>query len=294
MASEFEKAQHKSDLARTSRQSPAMLDHALEATRDIFLQGIAPDPTRVASVLSDADALMRTRVLTRLQQERGNAYVQRVVAESRGKPNRLPRQSQTEISNRVQLQTEEEEEPSPASAENISEAESAAEVEEGTEAAEEEAVPGEGEVGAEIDAPDSLIADSATEVPNPQLEEETEEAAEESTTSLTPISRCPAGEVVLTHQPVSVARVPAAGRARASQVVLEFIPDEKKDASGPMGIIHVRVKGKEVARFFARGGPPPSQRGWDPYNPGHYIAPTPAGRYKLGLGMAVIAPSWKY
>ena len=102
MASEFEKAQRKSDSARTTRQSPAMLDHALDATRDVFLKGIAPDPTRVASVLSDADATTRTRVLTRLQQKRGNAYVQRVVAESRGKLNWLQSQTQTEKEEEIQ------------------------------------------------------------------------------------------------------------------------------------------------------------------------------------------------
>jgi hypothetical protein len=59
-----------------------------------------------------------------------------------------------------------------------------------------------------------------------------------------------------------------------------------------MGIIHVRVKGKEVARFFARGGPP--FRGRDPNAPSHFIAPTPAGRYRLGYGMAVTAPSWAF
>ncbi|MGH2370787.1 MAG: DUF4157 domain-containing protein [Chloroflexota bacterium] len=68
-----------------------------EAVRDAFLRGAGPAPEQVASALSGADSVARARALGRLQRERGNAYVQRVVAESRGLPGRLVGLSQPEM-----------------------------------------------------------------------------------------------------------------------------------------------------------------------------------------------------
>jgi hypothetical protein len=68
-----------------------------EAVRDSFLRGAGPKPEDVAAGITGADAVSRARVLRRLQQERGNAYVQRVVAEAQGTPGRLVGLSQDEM-----------------------------------------------------------------------------------------------------------------------------------------------------------------------------------------------------
>jgi hypothetical protein len=244
-----------------------------ETEADALLRGTAPNPAGLASALSGADGATRVRAVNRLQQERGNVYVQRVVAGARR-------------ATHVQRQAGEEEPPGTTAAGNAPEMEPQAErVREGEEGAD------TGEVGAELEARDALAANSATQAPNPEIEAQTEEMTEAGVPPGMHISRCPAGTIRIQRK-----KAPPAGPARAgaSQVTLEFIPDEKLDANGPLGVIHVRVKGKEVARFFARGGPPPSKRGRDPYAPGHFIAPTPAGRYKLGPGIPAIAPSWAF
>jgi hypothetical protein len=72
-----------------------------EAVRDTFLKGTGPTPSGVAAGLDNADAVTRSRALSRLQRERGNAYVQRVVAEARGTPGRLVGMSQSEMVDEV-------------------------------------------------------------------------------------------------------------------------------------------------------------------------------------------------
>ena len=52
-------------------------DNAVHAS---FLKGAGVQRANVATALSSADGMVRARVIHRLQQERGNAYVQRVVA----------------------------------------------------------------------------------------------------------------------------------------------------------------------------------------------------------------------
>lgn len=68
-----------------------------DAVRDAFLQNAGSTPASVAAALSGADAATKARVVSRLQQERGNAYVQRVMAETRGMPGRLVGQSQSDM-----------------------------------------------------------------------------------------------------------------------------------------------------------------------------------------------------
>jgi hypothetical protein len=68
-----------------------------DASRDAFLRGAGAEPATVASALSGADGATRSHALSRLQRERGNAYVQRVVAEARGAPGRLVGQPQSEM-----------------------------------------------------------------------------------------------------------------------------------------------------------------------------------------------------
>jgi len=72
-----------------------------EAVRDAFLKGAGPMPTDVAAGLNSADAVTRSRAINRLQQERGNAYVQRVVEEARGAPGRLVGLSQPDMVDEV-------------------------------------------------------------------------------------------------------------------------------------------------------------------------------------------------
>jgi len=76
-------------------------------------------------------------------------------------------------------------------------------------------------------------------------------------------------------------------------VALEFIPDEVTDWNGcPVGVIHVRVRGKEVAAFYARGGPGLS--GKDPENPKARFGPTTSGTRKLGRPEAHYGSTWKF
>lgn len=72
-----------------------------ESVRDAFLKGAGPDPSSVASALSTADGSLRASAVSRLQQERGNAYVQRVVSEAKGSPGRLVGLSQPEMVDEV-------------------------------------------------------------------------------------------------------------------------------------------------------------------------------------------------
>jgi hypothetical protein len=68
-----------------------------EASRDAFLQTAGADPAALASALASADGPTRSHAVHRLQRDRGNAYVQRVVAEARGTPGRLVGQPQSEM-----------------------------------------------------------------------------------------------------------------------------------------------------------------------------------------------------
>src|SRR5207245_1680573 len=102
MSNEFESDQfnqvHESaqqSEARRFQEAPG--ESEAEATRDAFLKGAGPQPAGVASALSNADATLRGQALSRLQQERGNGYVQRVVAEAKGTPGRLVGASQPEM-----------------------------------------------------------------------------------------------------------------------------------------------------------------------------------------------------
>lgn len=72
-----------------------------DVARDAFLKGAGPEPAGVAAALSGADGSLRARAVSRLQRERGNAYVQRVVAESKGSSGRLVGKSQPEMVDEV-------------------------------------------------------------------------------------------------------------------------------------------------------------------------------------------------
>lgn len=67
-----------------------------DAVSAAFLKAVQRPPS-VAAALSRADGATREHAVTRLQRERGNAYVQRVVAAAIGAPGRLVGRSQPEM-----------------------------------------------------------------------------------------------------------------------------------------------------------------------------------------------------
>ncbi len=81
--------------AREFREVPG--EDEADAVRDAFLNRAGQSAADVASRLGSADLSTRERVLNRLQQERGNAYVRRVVDEAKGTPGRLVGLSQPEM-----------------------------------------------------------------------------------------------------------------------------------------------------------------------------------------------------
>lgn len=72
-----------------------------DAVRDAFLKGAGSQPEQVASTLSLADSATRSRVISRLQEQKGNGYVQRV-AQAGGAPGRLVGLPQSEMVAEVQ------------------------------------------------------------------------------------------------------------------------------------------------------------------------------------------------
>jgi hypothetical protein len=73
-----------------------------EAARDAFLKVLPMRPEAIAARLSNVGAAARERIIRRLQQERGNAFVQRVVEAARGAPGRLVGLSQPQMVDEVQ------------------------------------------------------------------------------------------------------------------------------------------------------------------------------------------------
>jgi hypothetical protein len=87
-----------------SRKMPAFQEAPGEAeadaSRDRFLQTVGSNPP--SELLEAVDGGTRARVVSRLQQERGNAFVQRVLGTGRGDPGRLVGLSQPEMVAEVQ------------------------------------------------------------------------------------------------------------------------------------------------------------------------------------------------
>lgn len=98
---------------RSQREGPARLrrqrsefqeapgETEADGTRDAFLKQAGPAPAQVAAALTGTDAGLRSSAVSRLQEERGNQYVQRVVEEARGTPGRLVGLSQAEMVDEV-------------------------------------------------------------------------------------------------------------------------------------------------------------------------------------------------
>jgi len=88
-------------------QEPAKFDEApgeaeANAVRDAFLKNIGKQPQSAAQALSAADSSIRESAVSRLQEQHGNTYVKRVVAETQGQPGRLVGLPQSEMVNEVQ------------------------------------------------------------------------------------------------------------------------------------------------------------------------------------------------
>jgi hypothetical protein len=114
-SAQFSQAHERETEPREFQEAPGEAE--AESARDAFLKGAGAQPANVASALANADPSLRTSALSRLQQERGNAYVQRVVAESKGTAGRLVGASQPEMVDEV-LQRKGAGQPLPDSARN--------------------------------------------------------------------------------------------------------------------------------------------------------------------------------
>jgi hypothetical protein len=88
-------------------QAPAKFDEApgeaeANVVRDAFLKNIGKQPQTAAQALSSADSSTRESAVSRLQEQHGNAYVKRVVAETQGQPGRLVGLPQSDMVSEVQ------------------------------------------------------------------------------------------------------------------------------------------------------------------------------------------------
>lgn len=104
MSNEYDRVQHEREGARLDK--PAEFQEApgeteAESMSRAFVQSAGTQPAQVASALSSADGSMRAQALSRLQRERGNAYVQRVVSEAKGQPGRMVGMSQPDMVDEV-------------------------------------------------------------------------------------------------------------------------------------------------------------------------------------------------
>jgi len=107
MEDDFEKTSRKK---KEQENQPARFHEApgeaeADAVRDAFLKNAGAQPDDVAAALSVVDGSTRSRAINRLQRQRGNSYVQRVVEDvqnKRGMPGRLVGLSQPEMVEEVQ------------------------------------------------------------------------------------------------------------------------------------------------------------------------------------------------
>ena len=88
-------------------QEPAKFDEApgeaeANAVRDAFLKNIGKQPESAAQALSAADGSTRESTVSRLQEQQGNSYVKRLVAETQGQPGRMVGLPQSEMVSEVQ------------------------------------------------------------------------------------------------------------------------------------------------------------------------------------------------
>ena len=118
-AAQFSQVHERETEPREFQEAPGEAE--AESARDAILKGAGAQPANVASALANADQTLRTNALSRLQQECGNSYVQRVVAEAKGTAGRLVGASQPEMVDEV-LQRKGAGQPLPEGARNPMEA----------------------------------------------------------------------------------------------------------------------------------------------------------------------------
>jgi hypothetical protein len=91
---------------RPAQESPkfdeAPGEEEANAVRDAFLNNVSKQPAATPQALSTVDSSTRASAVNRLQQQQGNTYVKRVVADTQGKPGRLVGLSQNDMVNEVQ------------------------------------------------------------------------------------------------------------------------------------------------------------------------------------------------
>ena len=107
MSDQIESSEMKFQKTNVERRESAEFDEApgeaeAEAVRDAFLKNAGSQPADVAAALSSADGATRSSAVSRLQQERGNQYIQRVVAKQPGAPGRLVGLPQAQMVDEVQ------------------------------------------------------------------------------------------------------------------------------------------------------------------------------------------------
>jgi len=93
--------------AKHTAQGPAKFDEApgeaeADAVRDAFLKNIGKQPQSAGQALSAADGSTRESTVNRLQEQHGNAYVKRLVADSHGQPGRMVGLPQSDMVSEVQ------------------------------------------------------------------------------------------------------------------------------------------------------------------------------------------------
>jgi len=103
----MDKVDFEKSVGKHPNQEPAHFDEApgedeANAVRDAFLKNVTKQPQSTAQALSTVDGATRESAVNRLQKQRGNTYVKRVVADTQGKPGRLVGLPQSEMVNEVQ------------------------------------------------------------------------------------------------------------------------------------------------------------------------------------------------
>jgi hypothetical protein len=107
MSDEWDQSQNKINKQETTRPPAEKFDEApgeaeADAVRDAFLKNIGKQPQSAAQALSAADGSTRESAVSRLQEQHGNTYVKRVVADTHGKPGSLVGLPQSEMVGEVQ------------------------------------------------------------------------------------------------------------------------------------------------------------------------------------------------
>ncbi len=103
MTEAFDPKQEQSALIRRKPEEFQEVAGETEAdtVREAFMRNAGREPAALGPALSNADGATREHAVSRLQQEQGNAYVQRVVDQARGTPGRLVGLSQPEMVSEV-------------------------------------------------------------------------------------------------------------------------------------------------------------------------------------------------